>query len=110
MKGTDTPPWKNYSQIAKQSQLRNKTNLLCVVVVMEEQMEQTESNVEATETTTELPALTAADRCDVCGAQAFIRVVLATGDLVFCGHHGSANKEKLKPIAITWQDETDKLN
>ena len=54
--------------------------------------------------------LNAADRCDVCGAQAFIRVVLATGDLVFCGHHGSANKEKLKPIAITWQDETDKLN
>jgi hypothetical protein len=77
---------------------------------MEEQMEHTDSNAEATETTTELPALTTADRCDVCGAQAFIRVVLATGDLVFCGHHGSANKEKLKPIAITWQDETDKLN
>ena len=84
-------------------------NVLCVVVVMEEQMDKTEANVEVIETT-ELPALTAADRCDVCGAQAFIRVVLTTGDLVFCGHHGSANKDKLKPIAITWQDETDKLN
>lgn len=84
-------------------------NALCVVVVMEEQMDKTEANVEVIETT-ELPALTAADRCDVCGAQAFIRVVLTTGDLVFCGHHGSANKDKLKPIAITWQDETDKLN
>ena len=84
-------------------------NALCVVVVMEEQMDKTDTNVDVTETT-ELPALTAADRCDVCGAQAFIRVVLTTGDLVFCGHHGSANKDKLKPIAITWQDETDKLN
>ncbi len=57
----------------------------------------------------ELPALTVADRCDICGAQAYIRVVLATGDLVFCGHHGAANKEKLAPIAISWQDETAKL-
>lgn len=72
-------------------------------------MEQTEEQQDPTETVLELPALTAADRCDICGAQAFIRVVLASGDLVFCGHHGTANKEKLKPIAITWQDETDKL-
>lgn len=72
-------------------------------------MEQTEEQQDPTEAVVELPALTAADRCDICGAQAFIRVVLASGDLVFCGHHGTANKEKLKPIAITWQDETDKL-
>lgn len=73
-------------------------------------MDQTQESPENTEAVVELPALTAADRCDICGAQAFIRVVLATGDLVFCGHHGTANKEKLKPIAITWQDETNKLN
>jgi len=72
-------------------------------------MEQTEQ-VTPVEKTEELVPLTAADRCDICGAQAFIRVVLASGDLVFCGHHGSANKDKLKPIAISWQDETDKLN
>jgi hypothetical protein len=77
---------------------------------MEEQMEQTESTNEVVAEATELPALTDADRCDICGAQAFIRVVLSTGDLVFCGHHGTANKDKLKPIAITWQDETGKLN
>jgi hypothetical protein len=76
---------------------------------MEEQMEQTGSTDQVVVETTELPALTAADRCDICGAQAFIRVVLESGDLVFCGHHGSANKDKLKPIAISWQDETDKL-
>jgi|GEM_PF-75362 hypothetical protein len=101
---------KNYSQIAKYREMRKKQWRICVVVVMEELMEQTESTNEAVEETTNLPALTAADRCDICGAQAFIRVVLATGDLVFCGHHGTANKDKLKPIAITWQDETDKLN
>jgi hypothetical protein len=76
---------------------------------MEEQMEQTGSTDQVVDETTELPALTAADRCDICGAQAFIRVVLESGDLVFCGHHGTANKDKLKPIAISWQDETDKL-
>jgi hypothetical protein len=101
---------KNYSQLAKYGEMRKKQWRICVVVVMEELMEQTESTNEAVEETTNLPALTAADRCDICGAQAFIRVVLATGDLVFCGHHGTANKDKLKPIAITWQDETDKLN
>ena len=72
-------------------------------------MEHTE-NSEVTDTNEAIKELTAADRCDVCGAQAFIRVVLATGDLVFCGHHGQANKDKLKPIAITWQDETNKLS
>jgi hypothetical protein len=77
---------------------------------MEELMDQTQETPETTQAVAELPALTAADRCDICGAQAFIRVVLATGDLVFCGHHGTANKEKLKPIAISWQDETDKLS
>lgn len=53
--------------------------------------------------------LTAADRCDVCGAQAYIKVSLATGELLFCAHHGKANKEKLEPIAKGWLDETDKL-
>jgi hypothetical protein len=53
--------------------------------------------------------LTALDRCDVCGAQAYIRVSLATGELLFCAHHGKANKEKLELIAKGWLDETDKL-
>ena len=56
------------------------------------------------------PALTAEDRCDVCGAQAYIRVNLVTGELLFCGHHGNENKAKLEPIALHWQDETAKLN
>jgi hypothetical protein len=100
---------KKYSQIAKYPRIGKGLCSSCVVVVMEEIMDQVDSTNEVAEPS-ELPALTAADRCDICGAQAFIRVVLASGDLVFCGHHGTANKDKLKPIAITWQDETDKLN
>lgn len=60
--------------------------------------------------TSSLPALTNSDRCDICGAQAFIRVQLETGELTFCGHHGNANKEKLKPISITWHDQTESLS
>ena len=63
----------------------------------------------ATPVETPVNALTAEDRCDVCGAQAYIRVTLATGELLFCGHPGNANKEKLQPIALKWQDETEKL-
>lgn len=53
--------------------------------------------------------LNALDRCDLCGAQAYIRVELATGELLFCGHHGNEKKAALEPIAIKWHDETDKL-
>lgn len=53
--------------------------------------------------------LTALDRCDVCGAQAYIKASLATGELLFCAHHGNANKAKLEPIAKGWLDESDKL-
>ena len=53
--------------------------------------------------------LTAEDRCDVCGAQAYIRVSLATGELMFCSHHGNEKRAKLEPIALAWQDETEKL-
>ncbi|MFY8050016.1 MAG: DUF7455 domain-containing protein [Aquiluna sp.] len=60
--------------------------------------------------TSSLPRLTNSDRCDVCGAQAFIRVQLESGELTFCGHHGNLNKEKLKPISINWHDQTDALN
>jgi len=31
--------------------------------------------------------LKAIDRCDRCGAQAYVQVKGSTGDLLFCGHH-----------------------
>lgn len=67
---------------------------------------------EALETDTEIETsrgLNANDRCDVCGAQAYIRVELATGELIFCSHHGNEKRGQLEPIAISWHDESDKL-
>jgi hypothetical protein len=55
-------------------------------------------------------ALTAADRCDRCGAQAYVRVTLPTGGtLIFCGHHAKQHEEKLKLIATEYVDETNRL-
>ncbi len=54
--------------------------------------------------------LTAEDRCDRCGAQAYLRVELASGfDLLFCAHHAREHGEKLKEVATTVVDETHKL-
>jgi hypothetical protein len=54
--------------------------------------------------------LTAEDRCDRCGAQAYLRVELASGgELLFCAHHAREHGEALKEIAVTVHDETHKL-
>jgi hypothetical protein len=55
------------------------------------------------------PTLTNADRCDRCGAQAYVRVVLAKGELMFCGHHAKAYEGKLRDTAVQWVDETGSL-
>lgn len=55
--------------------------------------------------------LTAADRCDRCGAQAYLRVELQSGgELLFCAHHAREHGDKLKEIAISFTDETHKLS
>lgn len=54
--------------------------------------------------------LTAADRCDRCGAQAYLRVTLHAGELLFCAHHAKAHSDRIKQVALTVHDETDKLN
>ena len=56
-----------------------------------------------------LPGLSALDRCDLCGAQAYIRVTLESGELLFCAHHGAKFKEKLAPTALAWEDHTSRL-
>lgn len=53
------------------------------------------------------PALSATDRCDGCGAQAYVRVELAEGaELLFCGHHARQHEVKLRAVAISIHDET----
>lgn len=50
--------------------------------------------------------LTIADRCDRCGAQAFIRAVFVSGELTFCGHHGREMRGSLERDAILFEDAT----
>jgi len=57
------------------------------------------------------PPLTAADRCDRCGAQAYIRVTMPSGgELLFCAHHGRAHEARLREVSQTFQDETELLH
>ncbi len=53
--------------------------------------------------------LTALDRCDSCGAQAYIRVMIGESELLFCAHHGRRHQEKLAQIATGWHDESARL-
>jgi hypothetical protein len=55
------------------------------------------------------PLLTALDRCDYCGAQAYVKATLASGELLFCAHHAAEFKEKVQPIALNWHDESSRL-
>ena len=55
-------------------------------------------------------ALTAMDRCDRCGAQAYVRVLLPSGlELLFCTHHNRQHSPALTKIAIDIYDETGRL-
>lgn len=59
--------------------------------------------------------LDATDRCDRCGAQAYIKVMGSTGELLFCGHHynniinDSDGYKKIMSFMISVIDERDKL-
>ncbi|MCG8918075.1 MULTISPECIES: DUF7455 domain-containing protein [Actinokineospora] len=57
-----------------------------------------------TTTTLTRPELTAADRCDRCGAAAQVRAVLSSGgELLFCGHHARAHEDRLRELAAELQ-------
>ena len=46
--------------------------------------------------------LTAADRCDRCGAAARVRVTLPSGgELLFCRHHGNEHEDRLRELDAT---------
>jgi hypothetical protein len=73
------------------------------------------------------PHLTASDRCDRCGARAYLRVVLpgggellfcahhlrvvlpGGGELLFCAHHGRAHESALRAVEAEILDETEAL-
>jgi hypothetical protein len=60
-------------------------------------------------------ALTASDRCDSCGAQAYVHVSGVTGDLMFCAHHynnivdNAVGYDKMMKFAYQIVDEREKL-
>ncbi len=50
-------------------------------------------------TTLSPPAFTASDRCDRCGAQAYVRATLpGGGELMFCAHHGKQSADRLRQM------------
>ena len=60
-------------------------------------------------TMTERP-LVAEDRCDRCGAPAYVRATLPSGgELLFCAHHARMHEAKLQEMAATIYDETTRL-
>lgn len=54
--------------------------------------------------------LAVTDRCDRCGAQAYVRATLESGfDLLFCAHHWRDNAARLRAVATEIHDETTRL-
>jgi hypothetical protein len=53
-----------------------------------------------------------ADRCDSCGAQAFVAVQLdgAAAELLFCGHHYRRHESALAINGARVHDERSKIN
>lgn len=60
--------------------------------------------------TKELEPLSASDRCDACGAQAYVHYGLDTGELYFCGHHARLYSESLSGRGVVLRDETARLS
>mgnify|MGYP006879905164 CR=1 FL=1 len=50
-----------------------------------------------------------ADRCDSCGAQAYVGLLFETGELLFCAHHFNRFESKLRNTAVKIFDERWKL-
>jgi hypothetical protein len=59
--------------------------------------------------------LTANDRCDSCGSQAYVQVTGVTGDIMFCSHHyneimdSPTGYDKMMKFAYLFVDERDRL-
>lgn len=57
------------------------------------------------------PALTADDRCDSCGSQAYVVVAMESTNLplLFCLHHWNQHRAGLESVSRVIVDETDRL-
>jgi hypothetical protein len=59
---------------------------------------------------TRLYLIRVADRCDRCGAQAFVLAKVLETDLFFCGHHFHEHESKIREVAASVVDERDRIN
>ena len=53
--------------------------------------------------------LTALDRCDRCGSQAWVKVGGVNGELLFCSHHYNKVEKSIKEWAFNILDERERL-
>jgi hypothetical protein len=59
----------------------------------------------------EFSVLEMTDRCDACGSQAYVLVLLEDEKtLFFCGHHWHRYSKKLIELAVDIVDETAKIS
>ncbi|WP_207203727.1 DUF7455 domain-containing protein [Actinomyces minihominis] len=54
--------------------------------------------------------LDATDRCDSCGARAWVRAVLPASELLFCAHHANQHLDALEGVALFLQDDRDQMD
>lgn len=70
----------------------------------------TEIKDESTVEEVRVRTTTTADRCDSCGAEAFVWINGVSGDLYFCGHHFVKHEEKILDYAFEIIDDRDFIN
>lgn len=71
-------------------------------------MDTIEQNVDESERDSAF-TLTAHDRCDSCGSQAYVRALTEHGELLFCAHHAKKYHAQLEPVIKEWHDESHRL-
>jgi hypothetical protein len=55
-------------------------------------------------------SLQVADRCDRCGAQAFVVAIILGVRLLFCGHHFRKHEDAIRRVAVRVNDERERIN
>lgn len=55
-------------------------------------------------------SLKVADRCDRCGAQAFVVAIVTGVRLLFCGHHFRKHESAIRRASTRVNDERERIN
>lgn len=62
------------------------------------------------QTTKQQLQLTHSDRCDRCGAQAFVLAKGVSGQLMFCAHHFTKWEDSIRSFAFELIDDRDAID